>query len=100
MYTRDSVALLLLYCFVACLLQVLQLPIVKNKLKKLLQSAVRKMALLGAPVIPSSDDPLDQFLQSAGKFFGKDPTRWEQMGEAISGVVARHIACKTATTML
>ncbi|GFH26690.1 uncharacterized protein HaLaN_24879, partial [Haematococcus lacustris] len=61
--------------------EVLQLPIVKSKLKKMLESAVKKMALLGAPVIPSSDDSLEQFLQSAGKFFGKDSTKWEQMGE-------------------
>jgi hypothetical protein len=39
---------------------VLQLPIVKNKLKKLLSNAVKKMAIHGAPVIPSSDDTLDQ----------------------------------------
>lgn len=62
-------------------LQVLQLPIVKNKLKKLLSSAVKKMAVMGTTVIPSSDDTLEVFLQSAGKFFGKDPTRWDQMGE-------------------
>lgn len=37
--------------------------------------------MMGTTVIPSSDDPLDVFLQSAGKFFGKDPTRWEQMGK-------------------
>lgn len=62
-------------------LQVLQLPIVKNRLKKLLQGAVKKILANGAPVIPSSEDTLEQFLQQAGKFFGKDPTKWEQMGE-------------------
>jgi hypothetical protein len=61
--------------------QVLQLPIVKHRLKKLLSQAVKKIALLGAPVIPSSDDTLEQFLQAAGKFFGKDPAKWEQVGE-------------------
>lgn len=59
----------------------LQLPIVKSKVKKLLQGAVKKIALLGAPVIPSSDDSLEQFLQSAGRFFGKDPAKWDQVGE-------------------
>lgn len=54
---------------------------VKSKVKKLLQGAVKKIALLGAPVIPSSDDSLEQFLQSAGRFFGKDPANWEQVGE-------------------
>ncbi|KXZ56071.1 hypothetical protein GPECTOR_2g953 [Gonium pectorale] len=61
--------------------EVLQLPIVKSKVKKLLQGAVKKIALLGAPVIPSSDDSLEQFLQSAGRFFGKDPAKWDQVGE-------------------
>ena len=59
----------------------LQLPIVKNRVKKLLQGAVKKLALLGSPVIPSSDDSLEQFLQSAGRFFGKDPAKWDQVGE-------------------
>jgi hypothetical protein len=65
------------------LLQVLQLPIVVSKLKKLLQAAVKKIAQLGTPVIPSSDESLELFLQTAGKFFGKDPTRWDQMGKSM-----------------
>eukprot|EP00198_Chlamydomonas_reinhardtii_P003541 XP_001692877.1 flagellar associated protein [Chlamydomonas reinhardtii] len=67
--------------------EVLQLPIVKSKVKKLLQGAVKKIALLGAPVIPSSDDSLEQFLQSAGRFFGKDPAKWDQVGETKVDVV-------------
>lgn len=43
--------------------QVLQLPIVKNRLKKMLINAVNKIALLGAPIIPSCEDNLEQFLQ-------------------------------------
>lgn len=62
----------------------LQLPIVKNRLKKLLTNAVKKIALLGAPVIPSSEDALPQFLESAGKFFGKDMNEWLPMGECLS----------------
>ena len=62
-------------------LQVLQLPIVKSKLKKLLQSAVNKMSPGSPPIIPSSEDSLQEFLEAAGKFFGKDPARWEPMGE-------------------
>lgn len=70
--------------------QVLQLPIVKNKLKAMLSAAVKKVALEGAPVIPSSEDTLEQFLKAAGKFFNKDPTRWEQMGEwELAAVPAR-----------
>ena len=61
--------------------QVLQLPIVKSRLKKLLGQAVKKIALLGAPVIPSSDDSLEEFLTASGKFFGKDPSKWEPFGE-------------------
>lgn len=61
--------------------QVLQLPIVKNKVKKLLQGAVKKLPALGAPVIPSSDDNLEDFLQAAGRFFGRDPAKWDQVGE-------------------
>jgi hypothetical protein len=65
--------------------QVIQLPIVKHKLKKLLSTAVKKtLAVGGAAVIPSSDEPLDQFLQAAGKMFGKDPTKWEQIGACCS----------------
>lgn len=66
--------------FVPPSLQVLQLPIVKSRIKKLLQGAVKKVALLGAPVIPSSDDSLEQFSQAVGRFFGKDPAKWDQVG--------------------
>jgi hypothetical protein len=52
--------------------------------KKLLQGAVKKLALLGAPVIPSSDDSLEQFLQAVGRFFGKDPAKWDQVGELLN----------------
>lgn len=65
--------------------QVLQLPIVKNRLKKLLLNGVKKIAHVGTPVIPSSEDTLDQFLHSAGKFFGKDPAEWKHMGEQHPG---------------
>ncbi|KAG1678758.1 hypothetical protein FOA52_012798 [Chlamydomonas sp. UWO 241] len=61
--------------------EVLQLPIVKNRLKKLLLNGVKKIALVGTPVIPSSEDTLEQFLHSAGRFFGKDPAEWKHMGE-------------------
>eukprot|EP00798_Chlamydomonas_sp_ICE-L_P025218 gene25218-10863_t len=61
--------------------EVLQLPIVKHKLKSLLGKAVKKIALQGAPIIPSSDDTLEEFLNATGKFFGKDPSKWESVGE-------------------
>lgn len=61
--------------------QVIQLPVVKNRVKKLLQGAVKKLALLGGAVIPSSDDSLEDFLHATGRFFGKDPQKWEPFGE-------------------
>lgn len=70
--------------------QVLQLPIVKAKLKKILTTAVKKVAAAGgAPVIPSSDDSLEDFLVTAGKFFGKDPSEWVEVGESRHGCAAR-----------
>eukprot|EP00955_Chlamydomonas_euryale_P090263 364524-Chlamydomonas_euryale.AAC.10 len=62
--------------------QVLQLPIVKHRLKRMLNNAVKKLAMVGAPIIPSSDESLEQFLNQAGQFFGKDSSQWEQMGES------------------
>jgi hypothetical protein len=74
--------------------QVLQLPIVKGKLKKLLSSAAKKMSLSGGSVIPSSEDSLEQFLLAAGKLFGKDPSKWTQLG-AYNG----HFANRQADTL-
>ncbi|MEW5306191.1 MAG: hypothetical protein WDW36_008675 [Sanguina aurantia] len=62
--------------------QVIQLPVVKSRVKKLLQGAVKKVALLGGAVIPSSDDSLEDFLHATGRFFGKDPQKWEPFGDA------------------
>lgn len=50
--------------------QVLQLPIVKNRLKKLLSTAVKKIAMHGQPIIPSSEDTLEEFLQVRGGIGG------------------------------
>ena len=61
--------------------QVLQLPIVKARVKKMMGQVVKKMGLSASPQIPSSDDPLEIFLTTTGKFFGKDPSEWHQMGE-------------------
>mmetsp|Transcript_26929 Transcript_26929/g.69418 ORF Transcript_26929/g.69418 Transcript_26929/m.69418 type:complete len:871 (-) Transcript_26929:1245-3857(-) len=60
--------------------EVLQLPIVKGRLKSMLESAVKSVASVGEPVIPSSDDSLEEFLMATGQFFGKDPTKWEELG--------------------
>lgn len=51
--------------------QVLQLPIVKNRLKKLLSTAVKKIAMHGQPIIPSSEDTLEEFLQVRRKGNGE-----------------------------
>jgi len=49
-------------------------------MRHLLAAAVKKVAMVAMPVITSSDDPLDAWLMSAGKFFGKDVAKWEQTG--------------------
>eukprot|EP00983_Pelagomonas_calceolata_P113244 1159965-Pelagomonas_calceolata.AAC.1 len=46
----------------------------------MLESAVKSVASVGEPVIPSSDDSLEEFLMATGQFFGKDPTKWEELG--------------------
>jgi hypothetical protein len=56
---------------------------VKSKLKKLLTTAVKKIAIGDAPALPSIDDTLEEFLVTAGKFFGKDPSEWVQVGERL-----------------
>jgi hypothetical protein len=61
--------------------QVLQLPIVKAKVKRMMTQVVKKMGMSASPQIPSSDDPLEIFLATTGKFFGKDPSEWYQVGE-------------------
>lgn len=61
--------------------QVLQLPIVKSKVKRMMNEVVKKMGMSASPQIPSSDDPLEIFLATTGKFFGKDPSEWFQVGE-------------------
>jgi hypothetical protein len=38
--------------------------------------------ILGSGSGPTTDDTLQQFLQHAGALFGKDPTKWDKVGES------------------
>ncbi|GMH33927.1 hypothetical protein BSKO_01761 [Bryopsis sp. KO-2023] len=61
--------------------EILQLPLLRQKpLKKLWDKANKNLAALGVGTIHQLDDTLENYLQHAGKFFGKDPTKWEQVG--------------------
>jgi hypothetical protein len=63
-------------------MQVLQVPVVKAKVvKKLLAGVAPRLPLLGNSSVPATDDTLEQFLQHVGTLFGRDPTKWEKVGE-------------------
>lgn len=83
------------------MMQVLQVPVVKLKsLKKLLASSGPRIPLLGISNVPTTDDSLEQFLHHAGTLFGKDPTKWEKVGEMQeSGSTShRHAVCEQRVT--
>eukprot|EP00882_Tetradesmus_deserticola_P013709 GHRQ01014559.1.p1 GENE.GHRQ01014559.1~~GHRQ01014559.1.p1 ORF type:complete len:221 (+),score=66.82 GHRQ01014559.1:175-837(+) len=62
--------------------EVLQVPIIKSKaVKKFLADVAPRLPLLGNSGVPSTDDTLEQFLKHVGVLFGKDPTKWEKVGE-------------------
>jgi hypothetical protein len=70
--------------------QVLRLPILRPKAaKKLLGEglAPRAVPILGSGSAPTTEDTLQQFLQHAGALFGKDPTKWDKIGESEQTVV-------------
>jgi hypothetical protein len=61
---------------------VLQVPVIKAKaVKKLLAGVAPRVPLLGNSSVPATDDTLEQFLQHVGTLFGRDPTKWEKVGE-------------------
>ncbi len=83
--------------------QVLQLPVLRDAgLAKLHQrtaqalqtAAGAQQAELAAPLAGSS---LVHFLTQAGKYFGKDPTKWEAVGQ---GKVCRQDLSKTCLHMV
>lgn len=75
-------------------MQVLQIPILKPKnAKKLLTGIGPKIPLLGQNNVPSCDDTLEQYLQHAGSVFGKDPSKWEQIGKQHSTAWDTLAAC-------
>jgi hypothetical protein len=62
--------------------QVLQVPVLKPKAaKKLLQGIGPRVPILGSSNVPWTEDTLQQFLQHTGTLFGRDPTKWEKVGE-------------------
>ncbi|WIA12059.1 hypothetical protein OEZ85_012136 [Tetradesmus obliquus] len=62
--------------------EVLQVPVVKAKVvKNLLAGVAPRVPLLGNSSVPTSDDTLEQFLQHVGVLFGRDPNKWEKVGD-------------------
>eukprot|EP00878_Enallax_costatus_P009356 GHUV01009778.1.p1 GENE.GHUV01009778.1~~GHUV01009778.1.p1 ORF type:complete len:367 (+),score=140.05 GHUV01009778.1:311-1411(+) len=62
--------------------EVLQVPIIKPKnLKKLLTENAPRIPILGSSNVPTTDNDLEQLLHHVGTLFGKDPTKWEKVGE-------------------
>lgn len=53
----------------------------KNAKKLLGLGPGRTVPILGSGSVPTTEDTLAQFLQHAGMLFGKDPTKWEKIGE-------------------
>lgn len=67
--------------------QVLQVPVLKPKhAKKLLQGVVPRIPLLGNSSVPTTEDKLDEFLQHVGALFGRDPNKWDKVGETKTDV--------------
>lgn len=65
--------------------QVLQLPVVRDLgLGKVHQKIAQALQTAGGAELTetaSAGSSLVQFLTQAGKFFGKDPTKWEAVGQ-------------------
>lgn len=107
---RTAFALPLLLARIGCIIpalcaqlvgQVLQLPVVRDVgLSKLHQKTVQALQtaagsqLAEAPVPPAGSS-LVHFLTQAGKFFGKDPTKWEAVGQGKVGSDASRWMCQT-----
>ncbi len=63
----------------------LQIPVIKPKtLKRMLAAGMgpRPPLLGGTPCTPTTDDSLEVFMQRVGTLLGRDPSKWEQTGEA------------------
>jgi hypothetical protein len=66
---------------------VLQLPVLRLKnARKLLGDGMRPVPILGSGAVPTTDETLAQFLQHAGMLFGKDPSKWEKIGEPTTDI--------------
>lgn len=70
----------------------IRLPLAKHKAaRKLLEKGSKVLEALGADTIHHLDETLEGYLQHAGKFFGKDPTKFEQVGK---NQFSSHITCR------
>lgn len=71
--------------------EVLQLPVIRSTaLKRLLSDVSLTTRSLAASIVPKAEHTLDQYLEHVGKFFGKDPSKWEQVGEPLVETSEEH----------
>ncbi|KAF8071180.1 hypothetical protein HT031_001262 [Scenedesmus sp. PABB004] len=61
--------------------QVLAVPVVRPRAAKKLLRELGPRQLLGPPLAPTTEDGLDAFLQHVGGLSGKNPGRWDRVGE-------------------
>lgn len=54
--------------------------------KNLLGDGMRTVPILGTGAVPTTEETLVQFLQHAGMLFGKDPSKWEKIGEPTADI--------------
>ena len=75
--------------------QVLQLPVVRDAgLGKLHQRTAQTLQSASGALgtdLPPAGSSLLQFLTQAGKFFGKDPTKWEAVGQGKVHIAEKHV---------
>lgn len=72
-------------------MQVLQVPVVKARVvKKLLAGVAPRVPLLANSSVPTSDDTLEQFLQHVGVLFGRDPNKWEKVGDTKTDITEQN----------
>lgn len=63
-------------------LQVIRLPLLRKKARKCLwEKGNKKLQVLGVDTIHQLDETLEGYLQHVGKFFGKNTSYWERVGE-------------------
>lgn len=53
----------------------------KRSRKNLWEKGNKRLSALGVDTIHQLDDTLEGYLHHVGKFFGKDTSHWERVGE-------------------